>query len=560
MGRTAAQAGAELVGRGRTLAQVRSIALARRDAALLAWADNQTEEDNDMAKHKTQAADTTAAAPLPVADIAPSPRNRAVTDESVAELAASLAELGLLQPIVVRAAGAGYEIVCGERRWRAARALGWDAIAATVVEADDETAQGMRLCENLQRVDVPPLEQAEGVAWLLERHDGNAAEVAARLGVEVGWVYRRARLCHLADCWRAELADPETEYEYLARRVTMQEELARLPTSVQEEMHGAVELVYAETAAALRQKAERRLRRLADRPWDDAFCSDCVGCEDRSDAASRCGLFPEWQGDGSARCLWPECWQNHLCEWLTAQVDRADVLISDNYCTVGQLDEWTADLVARAEASGRPFLNGWSAREPRDGEDDPAGYDRQQALIVHGARVGQIVEVLVRQEENDGGDEDGSEPTTSAPRPLPRANSLTPVGRAAAAACRALLATVRPMDGVCIEAVCDPPTVLRLIAQFGVDPECLVADQVGQVWRDMPLVPRSEDLERLLAALWPAVIESLYWADVEYLVESGLDTPERWTELAEVFGEEGLSERVATAWNEALQKAETEAG
>ncbi len=99
---------------------------------------------------------------IPVASVRPNqfqPRGQ-FDEETIAALADSIREVGLLQPILVRPAGDAYELIAGERRWRAARRVGLQTIPALVRETDDNTALEQALVENLQREELNPLEEA----------------------------------------------------------------------------------------------------------------------------------------------------------------------------------------------------------------------------------------------------------------------------------------------------------------------------------------------------------------------------------------------------------------
>ena len=126
---------------------------------------------------------------LRVSDIEPNkdqPR-KAFEPNALAELADSIREHGILQPVVVRALPGGvYQIIAGERRWRASRMAGLSEIPAIVIEADDAKVRELALIENLQRQDLTPLEEAEGYRSLMEHSGMTQEEVAARLGMRFG--------------------------------------------------------------------------------------------------------------------------------------------------------------------------------------------------------------------------------------------------------------------------------------------------------------------------------------------------------------------------------------
>lgn len=140
---------------------------------------------------------------LPVAEIVPNPfqPRRDFSEEELAELTASLRENGLLQPIVVRPAADGspgrYELVAGERRWRAALRLGWKEIPATVRVMDDRTLLVLALVENLQRSGLSPIEEAEGLRRLGEEFSLSQQQIAEVVGRDRSTVANTMRLLQL---------------------------------------------------------------------------------------------------------------------------------------------------------------------------------------------------------------------------------------------------------------------------------------------------------------------------------------------------------------------------
>ncbi len=121
---------------------------------------------------------------VPVDAISPNPQNpRAVFDEdALAELAHSIREFGLLQPVVVRVKAGGFELVMGERRWRAAQRAGLATIPAIVRRAEDADMLRDALLENIHRANLNPLEEAAAYQQLLEEFDVTHDELASRLG------------------------------------------------------------------------------------------------------------------------------------------------------------------------------------------------------------------------------------------------------------------------------------------------------------------------------------------------------------------------------------------
>jgi ParB family chromosome partitioning protein len=147
----------------------------------------------------------------PVEFLRPNPRNprRRFDDAELDELAASIRERGLIQPVVVRAvSGAAdlYEIVAGERRWRAAQRAGLHAIPVIVIEAGDREALEIAIVENVQRADLNALEEAAGYAQLGETYGYSHGDIARVVGKSRSHVANTLRLMGLPEHTRALLA------------------------------------------------------------------------------------------------------------------------------------------------------------------------------------------------------------------------------------------------------------------------------------------------------------------------------------------------------------------
>jgi len=139
---------------------------------------------------------------IPLASIMASPLQprRLFSDEELDELAASIRENGLLQPLVVRPVADAedrYELVVGERRFRAITKLGWPDVPVLVREATDETLLVLALVENLQREQLNPLEEAEGYVALAEQFDLSQAGIAQAVGKDRSTVANMMRLLKL---------------------------------------------------------------------------------------------------------------------------------------------------------------------------------------------------------------------------------------------------------------------------------------------------------------------------------------------------------------------------
>ncbi|MGY1751301.1 ParB/RepB/Spo0J family partition protein [Modestobacter sp. SYSU DS0511] len=137
---------------------------------------------------------------VPVGDVVPNPKQprQVFDDEALEELAHSVREFGLLQPIVVREAGEGrFELIMGERRLRAARAAGLEAVPAIVRDTTDDAMLRDALLENIHRVQLNPLEEAAAYQQLLEEFGATHEELAARIGRSRSQVTNTIRLMKL---------------------------------------------------------------------------------------------------------------------------------------------------------------------------------------------------------------------------------------------------------------------------------------------------------------------------------------------------------------------------
>jgi len=135
----------------------------------------------------------------PIEDIRPNreqPR-KTFSSEKLEELAASIREKGIIQPLVVRRMGEHYELVAGERRWRAAQKAGLHEVPVVIQDVSDDTALEMALIENIQREDLNAIEQAEAFHALIEKFHLSQDEMARRVGKDRSTVANSLRLLKL---------------------------------------------------------------------------------------------------------------------------------------------------------------------------------------------------------------------------------------------------------------------------------------------------------------------------------------------------------------------------
>ncbi len=147
---------------------------------------------------------------LPTGSLRPNARNprRSFSDTELEELTASLRERGIIQPIVVRPARGivgSFEIIAGERRWRAAQRAGMHEVPVIVVEATDAEALQLAIIENVQRADLNPLEEAEGYRSLIDEFGNSQEEIAKIVGKSRSHVANTLRLLKLPDAVKAHI-------------------------------------------------------------------------------------------------------------------------------------------------------------------------------------------------------------------------------------------------------------------------------------------------------------------------------------------------------------------
>ena len=182
---------------------------------------------------------------LPVESLIPGkyqPRTR-MDPAALAELADSIRAQGLMQPILARAVDGGrYEIIAGERRWRASQLAGLAEVPVLVREVADDQALKMALIENIQREDLNPLEEAQGLQRLIQEFDMTHQSVAESVGRSRAAVTNILRLLNLAKPVQAMLLDGQIEMGHArallplpaARQIEVAHEVARRGLSVRE--------------------------------------------------------------------------------------------------------------------------------------------------------------------------------------------------------------------------------------------------------------------------------------------------------------------------------------
>lgn len=377
-----------------------------------------------------------------VADIRPSPYNHRKTFTGLEELGDSIATKGLAQPIVVRpspppAAGkraaklepTPYELVCGERRWRAAKLKGIGHLPAIVRDLDDVEVLELQLIENIQRADVHPLEEADGYHDLIERHGYTVDRIVAKTGKSRSWVYGRLKLCDLV---------LEARDAFLAGKISTQVALAlaRMPNpelmaeavngvlglagrdlddagidvpamrTPGEYGGGAPEPLTNRQALAYLQRRYTLDLSLAKFPTDDPKLlpdvGDCAGCVHRT------GNQPDLFGDVTSAdvCTRPPCFERKTRAWFDSAAVAAKARgVKVLPAAEGIFDEYRAgDVIAHAskyvdpkhELTTADGWTDWNKKAPTLAKALGKDIDKVPRVLVQ-APSGAAVELLDRE-------------------------------------------------------------------------------------------------------------------------------------------------------------------
>lgn len=197
---------------------------------------------------------------VPVALIVPNPHQPRQTfdDESIAELAASIKQVGLIQPLVVRKVGSSYELIAGERRLRAVKTLGYEKVQCIVDgELDDEDSALMAIVENLQREDLHYFEEAESYAALLQKLHITQDELAERIGKSQSFIANKLRMLRLS---------PDIRDAIVLNGLTERHTRALLRLNTDEERYEAIRKIAADSLSV--KDTEKLVEKMLNAAFD----------------------------------------------------------------------------------------------------------------------------------------------------------------------------------------------------------------------------------------------------------------------------------------------------
>lgn len=388
---------------------------------------------------------------VPIKEIDPTPNNprRFVANEKFHELVRSIKEIGIKQPILIRTFCDGsawtsampnlklpkYEIIAGERRWRAAKEAGLETVPAIISEMSDEDAFAVTVIENLLREDLHPLDEAAGIEKLLGA--GKSIEdICAQIGKSRQWVMRRANLSNLIADWRAtqypiteaelkknfineEFDDEEdlieideAKYHPLAKWSAAHLELvSRYDAGTQSKLYDELTHYYSAhhwTLKELEEHLGRYFYKLETAQWplDDRElypeAGACLSCLKRS--SCKPDLFDGVDIESSVNaieatfkndtCLDEACWKEKRKRWIVARVENMREKNPDIILIDGGYGGYGADNTSEFEGV-RQSYNYDCSKKPKDGY--------REAVYIKGDEAGQKVYVKPHNESVKSG-------------------------------------------------------------------------------------------------------------------------------------------------------------
>ena len=265
-------------------------------------------------------------------------------EETLLELAESIRQVGVLQPICVRPQGEGFEIVYGERRYWAAAMAELRFIPALVREMTDAEAEDAAITENLQREDVKPREEAQAYERALQSGRHTIESLVGKFGKSEAYIRSRLKLCELIDALAEQL-----DREEISVGVAM--EIAKYPSDIQQEVyeeHFADECRTSWKNARIKEIArrlyERYMTKLETYRFDKTECRTCA-----HNTANQV-LFRDECTDGCAGCQNRECMMRKNTEFLVGKALK--LLRDDPRTTLASTDETPSEVLDALEEEG----------------------------------------------------------------------------------------------------------------------------------------------------------------------------------------------------------------
>ncbi|MBU1740868.1 MAG: ParB/RepB/Spo0J family partition protein, partial [Proteobacteria bacterium] len=223
------------------------------------------------------------------------------------ELTASVKVHGVLQPLVVRPNGEGFEIVAGERRFRAAKAAGLEVVPCMVRALTDEDVLEIQIIENLQRQDLNPLEEARGFKVILDQGRLEVADLAEKINVSAQYIGRRVAVLELPEVMLKAWGKGEFQFGHLVQLARVRDDKTR------NELAKEV-LRYGQSVGDLRRRVAALSPHLDKAPFKTAECNTCSA----NSQVQKTLLAPEdlAEQQKGRHCLNPKCYRKKLLAWI----------------------------------------------------------------------------------------------------------------------------------------------------------------------------------------------------------------------------------------------------
>jgi ParB/RepB/Spo0J family partition protein len=256
------------------------------------------------------------------------------------ELARSILDHGMINPITVRTSPDGYEVVAGNRRFKAAQMANLETVPCIIRNLTDEQVLDIQIDENLHRQDVPPLEEADAFKSLLDAKRISINELAARLNKSASYIYRRIKLTNLSGKYRPHM-------ESGALPVTTAEIFASYPQEAQDAIYKNVcytegnRVIFYDSRNVRSRLEQQTCNSLKKAIWPldhvdmQPGLQACTNCEKNTAVATL--LFPD--GEDAPRCTDKACWNLKTTVWMALSVQEWKY-----YCKKEGIEEVYADL------------------------------------------------------------------------------------------------------------------------------------------------------------------------------------------------------------------------
>lgn len=312
-----------------------------------------------------------------------------------AELTESIKEHGVLQPILVRPTKKGFELVCGERRYRSATAAGLESIPASIRELSDDEAFELQIIENLERKDVHPLEEAEAFKRMLDCGRYTLQDIAAKMAKPENFITQRLKLNDLIIDIKKDFYDGELGVGHAF-------EIARLDPEMQEGLLKFYKDRYGVKGYGTLKNLQQEIsnhsmdlkKALFDLDIDFKHAKSCNGCASRS--ASNPQLFPEMEGKDT--CFNKNCFQAKKTEHIDNKA--IEIMMSGKDILLGKDSYNTpSDAIQKAATKFKtPILKEYTDYYTVQKPD----YVKTKIFVTAGSEAGKTISVWVRKpREND---------------------------------------------------------------------------------------------------------------------------------------------------------------